>query len=131
MYFLYTRYLDLTSRHAIGEFASGDMMMRMQQIMRDNELKQKLMNGRVGNFPKSKKEFDRDRTKMEDISNELNEHMVMFFSVKEDANSDEKECITLHKGVWKKFVSTNDAIKEFFYSPDDHMHVETRIVYKN
>ncbi len=129
MYFMYTRYLDLTAKHPVGVMPMDDFRLMMLQNKRDDLVKSKLLDSKIGYFPKSKKDFDQVRAKLEDISKVLTDNLVFCFVVKDDPKSEEKSCITLHKGVWKNFINMNAAVKELFHVPNNENIVDVMVVH--
>lgn len=131
MYFLYTRYVDLESRHDIGQSPEEDFKMIMLQSARDDLVKRYIVNSKLGYFPKSASEFYKFKKNLEDMSRskDLDENLVLFFSVKEGHGAAEKECITLRQGVWKNYTTTAEALKDIYNIVDSTRQIDMHIVH--
>jgi hypothetical protein len=129
MYFMYTRYLDLTAKHPVGEDPNEDTRLLLTQNRRDELVRKRMFHEKIGSFPKSDKSFDQVRAKFEDMSNSLPDQLMFFFVVKDDHNSPEKRCHTLHKGTWKTYQSMNDAVREVFHVPESEAYVDMHVVH--
>lgn len=129
MFFMYTRYLDLTSKHPIGVLPEEDFRLMMIQNKRDDLVKKKMIDENVGFFPKRRKSFENVKPKMEDMSKTLPEQLVFFLVIKDDQNSPEKKCITLNHGIWKTYNNMNEAVRDFFHVPENVSYIDTRVIH--
>ena len=129
MYFMYTRYLDLVAVHPAEKSPKIDFQMMMKQQERDHIVKKSILDNDLGYFPKSKKEFEEIKQKLENMSKILHEQLVFFFSVRDEQKSPEKECLVLRKGIWNTYADTADAINSVFHVSKDEPTIDTHIIH--
>ena len=127
MYFMYTRYMDLVARYPVEKSPMLDLPRIMMQQDRDTIVRKSMNENKIGQFPKSKKEFEKTKQKLENLSATADDQLVLFFSVRDDQNSPEKECHILQKGVWKKYANSNDAINDIFHVSKHETIVELMV----
>jgi hypothetical protein len=125
---MYTRYTDLVARYPVEKSPMLDLPRIILQQDRDTIVRKSMIEYKIGQFPKSKKEFERTKQKLENLSITADDQLVLFFSVRDDQQSPEKECHILRKGIWKKYANSNDAINDIFYVSKDESIVEIMII---
>lgn len=127
MFYMYTRYPDLTTTHAIGDLTPEDEHMILEQQQRDRRVWEALRQYRIGSFPKSNKEFERAKANLQEMSSTLESDLVILLIKKDDPSSVDGPCLTLRHGVWKSYPSSDHAVRELYQLRQDERYVDMKI----